>query len=531
MIKRLRARIVALTGWHRPAVAFLAGIVATLTQPPFDFIIAGFLAFPVLLWLIQGAAPRANAGFLGRLLPSFKTGWWFGFGYFVAGLWWIGSALLVDAENFAWALPLAVLGLPAFLAFFYGLAAAIARHFGSPGLGGVFALALGFAFAEWLRTFLFTGFPWNALGYAIMPWPLLMQTVAVIGLTGMAALAVFLFASPALLAGGRLAKTGLIAALCLGMLHVGYGAGLLLYAPATGEQVTSLSVRIVQPSISQTVKWDQAERRAIFDQYIAMSVEPPAEGKPFPDVIVWPETAVPYILSSTPEALERISAALTDYQVLLTGAVREEPVPNRPSRYYNSILAINGQGEIVDHSDKVHLVPFGEYLPFEGLLRNLGLQEVVEMPGGFTAAKSRHAINVMEGQTFLPLVCYEAIFPDELSYTGRQPTAIVNVTNDAWYGNTPGPYQHFRQAQIRSIEQGLPQVRAGNNGVSAIIDSYGRITAQLPFNAVSVIDAYLPPAHVPFWGAPPGLKQTYTVLLTLLILCVWLRLSSRRPFD
>src|SRR5690606_267993 len=266
-------------------------------------------------------------------------------------------------------------------------------------------------------------------------------------------------------------------------------------------------------------------------QYIAMSVEPPAEGKPFPDVIVWPETAVPYILSSTPEALERISAALTDYQVLLTGAVREEPVPNRPSRYYTSILAINGQGEIVDHSDKVHLVPFGEYLPFERLLRSLGLQEVVEMPGGFTAAKSRHAINVMEGQTFLPLVCYEAIFPDELSYTGRQPTAIVNVTNDAWYGNTPGPYQHFRQAQIRSIEQGLPQVRAGNNGVSAIIDSYGRITAQLPFNAVSVIDAYLPPAHVPFWGAPPGLKQTYTVLLTLLILCVWLRLSSRRPFD
>src|SRR5690606_34484173 len=139
--------------------------------------------------------------------------------------------------------------------------------------------------------------------------------------------------------------------------------------------------------------------------------------------------------------------------------------------------------------------------------------------------------NVMEGQTFMPLVCYEAIFPDELSYTGRQPTAIVNVTNDAWYGDTPGPYQHFRQAQLRSIEQGLPQVRAGNNGVSAIIDSYGRITAELPLNAVDIIDAYLPTTHVPFWGRPPGSEQTYTVLLLLVVLSGLLRLSTHRRLD
>lgn len=519
-----------MSGWHRALAAFLCGAFAILTQPPFDILFAGFLAFPILVWLIDSARPDPDKGLIRRFLPAAMIGWWFGFGYFVAGLWWIGAALLVDAEQFAWALPLAVLGLPAFLALFYACAAMVARLFWSDGLGRILALALGFGFAEWLRTFLFTGFPWNALGYALMPTPLLMQSSAIAGLAGMSALAAFLFAAPALFAGGRLARSGMVLALGLAAGHVGYGAWVLAKAPAIGADDTTLSVRIVQPSITQSLKWDDGEKRAIFDKFIAMSEQPPAAGKPVPDVIVWPETAVPYILSSTPEALTRIAHTVTDEQVLLTGAVREETVPRRESRYYNSILAIDPRGRVTDYSDKVHLVPFGEYLPFERWLRSLGLQEVVEMPGGFTPARARHAINVMEGQTFLPLICYEAIFPGELGYTGRKPTAIVNVTNDAWYGDTPGPHQHFRQAQVRSVEQGLPLVRAANNGVSAIVDAYGRITEELPLDAVGVIDAYLPQAHVPFWGRSPGVKQTLVILLTLLSACLWLRLPFSRRF-
>ena len=310
MIERLAGKIILSSGWRRALAAFLSGAFATLTQPPFDIFVAGFISFPILVWLIDGAIANANAGPVRCLLPAAVVGWWFGFGYFVSGLWWIGTALLVDADQFAWALPLAVLGLPAFLALFYALAAMVARIFWSDGLGRIVALAFGFALAEWLRLFLFTGFPWNAIGYAIMPTPLLMQSVAVLGLTGMSAMAVFVFAAPALLIGGRFAKTGIAFALILVAAHIGFGAWTLSQAPALGEEKTALAVRIVQPSIAQTMKWDNAERRSIFDKLVSLTAETPAEGKPKPDVIIWPETAVPYILTSTPEALSRIGEVL-----------------------------------------------------------------------------------------------------------------------------------------------------------------------------------------------------------------------------
>ncbi|MDH7784297.1 apolipoprotein N-acyltransferase [Ochrobactrum sp. 19YEA23] len=539
MIERLAGRIILSSGWRRALAAFLSGAFATLTQPPFDLFIAGFVSFPILVWLIDGALARADAGPIRRVLPAAMVGWWFGFGYFVSGLWWIGTALLVDADQFAWALPLAVLGLPAFLAIFYAFATMVARIFWSDGLGRIFALAFGFALAEWLRTFLLTGFPWNAIGYAAMPVPVLMQSVAVVGLVGMSALAVFIFASPALLIGGRLAKSGIVLAILLAASHVGFGVWTLSHAPAVGDEKGAVNIRIVQPSIAQSLKWDNAERRSIFDKLIALTAEAPADGKPKPDVVIWPETAVPYILTSTPEALAQIGTTLQDGQVLLTGAVREEKAAgNGEPRYYNSIYTINDRGEITDAADKVHLVPFGEYLPFESFLRGLGLQEVVEMPGGFTAGSSRRLLNVKPGQTFLPLVCYEAIFPDELGFSGSQagtpnaivPNAIVNVTNDAWYGDTPGPYQHFRQAQVRAVEQGLPLIRAANNGLSAVTDSYGRITEGLALDVVGVVDASLPSARAPFWGTAPGSKQTISILLTLLFVNAAFRVSFRRRF-
>ncbi|MBB5700385.1 apolipoprotein N-acyltransferase [Ochrobactrum daejeonense] len=531
MIERLAGRIIVSSGWRRALAAFLSGAFATLTQPPFDIFIAGFVSFPILVWLIDGAIPREDAGPVRRFLPAAMVGWWFGFGYFVSGLWWIGAALLVDADQFAWALPLAVLGLPAFLALFYALATMVARFFWSDGLGRIFALAFGFALAEWLRLFLFTGFPWNAIGYAVMPTPLLMQSVAVLGLVGMSAFAVFVFSAPALLTGGRLAGSGIAFAVLLVAAHVGFGAWTLSRAPAIADEKGAFAVRIVQPSIPQTMKWDNAERRAIFDKLVALSETAPTGGKPKPDVIVWPETAVPYILTSTPEAMSRIGGALQNGQVLLTGAVREElSADGGEPRYYNSIFTIDERGEIVDTADKVHLVPFGEYLPYEHLLRGLGLQEVVEMPGGFTAGASRRALKVKDGRTFLPLICYEAIFPDELGYTGEKAGAIINVTNDGWYGDTPGPYQHFRQAQVRAVEQGLPLIRAANNGLSGVIDAYGRITAGLALDDVGVIDASLPSPRAPFWGIPPGRWQTVAVLLTLLVMSMAFRLSNGRRF-
>ena len=491
-MERLAGRVILLWGWRRALVAFGAGALAVPSQAPFDFFAVCLVSFPLLVWLLDGAVPDRSAGRIGRLLPAFLTGWWFGFGYFLFGLWWIGNALLVEAESFAWALPLAVLVIPAVLAVFYGLACAVARLMWSDGLGRIAALAFGFGVAEWLRAVAFTGFPWNAIGYAAMPVPLLMQSVSVVGLFGMNALAVFVFAMPALLGTGRHARIGIGAALALVAAHAGYGA-YRMSIPADADAPT-LRFRIVQASIDQGGKWDPELRDRIFRTYLDLSARPSAAGAR-PDVIVWPETAVPFFFTERPDALSAIGELLDDGQMLLAGAVRVEGASSSASaRFYNSIVAIGSGGDIVDAYDKVHLVPFGEYLPFEPLLERVGLKKIVETPVSFSAGADRAPLALPKGVKALPLICYEVIFPDETLDSGDGAGLIVNLTNDAWFGDTPGPYQHFRQAQVRAVEAGLPLLRSANNGISGAIRADGTVMDAIGLDVVDVVDVQLPVA-------------------------------------
>jgi apolipoprotein N-acyltransferase len=486
-MERLAGKVILSWGWRRALIAFAAGALAVLSQAPFDFFAVCLVSFPVLVWLIDGAVTEGRSGWFRRLVPAFVVGWWFGFGYFLAGLWWIGNALLVEADSFAWALPLAILVLPAGLAIFYGLAAACARVFWSDGIGRIAAIAFGFGAAEWLRAVVLTGFPWNAIGYAAMPSPLLMQSISATGLFGMNALAVFVFAMPALLASRRHARAGAAIALFLVAAHLGYGA----WRPApTSETPRSIALRIVQPSIDQSEKWDTTVRDRIFKTYLDMTAAPPKDGEPMPSVIVWPETAVPFLFTDRPDALAALGAVLQKGQTLLAGAVREEGNSNAAGegRYYNSIVVINDRGELVDAYDKVHLVPFGEYLPLETILTRIGLKKIVQTPVSFSAGAARKLLTVADGVRALPLICYEAIFPDDVAGAAVGADFILNVTNDAWYGDTPGPYQHFRQAQLRAVEFGLPLVRSANNGISAVVGADGRIADGFALNAVGNLD-------------------------------------------
>lgn len=545
MANKITSLIESITGWRKALLTIFAGAVVTLTLPPFDFLPAGFIGFPLLILLIDSTETVNTKTGWKRFLPAFYTGWLFGFGYFLAGLWWIGMALLVDAEAFAWALPLAILGLPAFLAFFYAFAVAVARIFWGAGLIRILVLAICLGIVEWLRAFILTGFPWNALGYTLMPSPLLMQSVTITGLYGMNSLAVLIFAMPALLFGNERQRygwrSGLIIAVALIVAHIGYGAWRLHSARDLNAQFAANApvIRLVQASIEQDAKWDNQLRREILDKHINLSTRPPLAGQATPDVIIWAETAVPYVLPQTTQALTAMGQALQPQQTLLAGAVlaqtmkQETAVPAKPSDaeplYYNSIFAINAASEVTATAEKVHLVPFGEYLPFESWLRSMGMQEVVELPGGFTAAPERRSMEISPSLTLLPLICYEVIFPSELGYQGKQVDAIINVTNDAWYGNTPGPYQHFRQAQLRAVEQGLPLLRAANNGISAIVDPYGRITAELKLNEIGFIDGKLPQRAPTFWGKPAGEKQFFAILLMLLVLsCVFHVVRTKR---
>jgi apolipoprotein N-acyltransferase len=528
-MERLAGKIILLGGWRRSAAAFLAGAFAVLALAPFDFFATCLVSFPVLVWLLDGAAGEPGAGLLRRFAPAFGVGWWFGFGYFIAGLWWVGNAVLVDGEGFEWALPFAVVALPAVLALFYGLAAVLARLLWTDDIGRIAAMAFAFGVAEWLRATLFTGFPWNAIGYAAMPVPLLMQPVSMAGLFGMNALAVFVFSMPALFAGRRHRALGLGLALVLVAADLGYGY-FCLSMPASGS-AKSLEVRIVQPVIDQSEKWDKAVRDRIFNHLIELTRSPVAKGATKPELIVWPETAVPFLFTERPDALAKLGEALDKGQLLLTGAVRAEGGTGAGARFYNSVLAINDAGEIADAVDKLHLVPFGEYVPFQRLLGRLGVDKLVELPGQFSAGTDRHTIKLPNGAAALPFICYEIIFPGEGDREARSADLIVNVTNDAWFGNTPGPYQHFRQAEVRAVELGLPLVRAANNGISAVVDAHGRVLDALAINAVGVIDASLKleRGHNPHVGTPA--TNGFLTIIVFGLAAAAMKLTGRRRFN
>jgi apolipoprotein N-acyltransferase len=528
-MQRLAGRIILTWGWRRALVAFLAGALLVLAQAPYDFPAVGFVSFPVLVWLLDGATGDATTGRLKRLRPAFAVGWWFGFGYFLAGLWWIGGALLVEADDFAWALPLAVVGIPLALAFFYGFAAVLARLFWSSDIGRVAALAFGFAVAEWLRGFLFTGFPWNAVGYAVMPVPLMMQGVSVVGMMGVNALAVFVFALPALLAGRRHLRLGAALFVVLVCADLGFGYFRLTAPEPAAER--SLDVRIVQPSVDLSEKWDATVRDRIFATMLALSSKTPDLTHAAPQLILWPETSVPFLFTERPDALTALGDMLKPGQMLLAGAVREEGAAGADDRYYNSVVAIDDQGQIVDAVDKVHLVPFGEYLPLAGLLRRLGIERFVAGPMTFSAGSERHPLVVPGGVRAVPFICYEVIFPDLVAVDVASGELIVNVTNDAWFGDTPGPYQHFRQAQVRAVENGMPLLRAANNGISAVVDPRGRIVDALAIDARGAMDVRVPIVKQAVMSADQRRINGFVIVLLMALSAAALSVRQRLPLN
>ncbi len=522
-MERLAEKIMLTWGWRRMALAFAAGLVSVLALPPVSFFAAMFISMPVLVWLLDGASGPADAGFLGRLRPAFVTGWWFGFGYFTGGLWWLGAALLVEADLFAWALPLAVLGLPAVLALFFGVATALARLLWGDGFGRIAALAAAFGLAELGREFLLSGFPWNALGMTAMPVPLMMQPAGLVGLDGMTVLAVYIFSSPALLATRRGALPGLGLAVVLIVAGLGYGWD-VMRAPQ-GAPDDAPVFRIVQPDIDQAAKWQLGDQDRIFDELLRLSALPPEPGGVRPDYIVWPETAIPFLLTDNPGALTRIADVLEVGQTLIAGAVRVEPGQGGTAgRYYNSIYVIDDDGEITGAADKAHLVPFGEYLPFEGLLKRFGLETIAQTFGGFSAASARRFLSLPGGIEAVPLICYEAIFPALAEVDGQRGQLLLNVTNDGWFGHTPGPYQHFQQARLRAVETGLPMIRAANSGISALIDPLGRVGRLLPLGAKGVLDVPLPEPKPPL-ATYENRRWAFWAIFTIMVL---FGLTSRR---
>lgn len=502
-------------GWRRYAIAFAAGATGALAMPPIGFLPALVVTMSVAVWLLDGCGAKNDTGLVRlRLRTAAVAGWFLGFGYFVGGLYWLGAAFLVEPDRFAWALPLGVLGLPAILAAFTAMGFALALMLWSAGAARILALAFGLGVAELARGHLFTGFPWNEFGMAFGQYAALAQGASLIGLHGLTPIVIALCAAPATLGDTtfwrwRASPTAIAACLFALML----GLGLWRLPVGAVETTPNVRLRIMQPNLPQDAKFRPTAGPEILRRYLDLSdrsTSPSVAGLVNVTHLIWPESAFPFVLSREPQALNMIASTLGKHTILLTGAIRTESDPQVDGKAYNSLLAVDGTGKVIASSDKVHLVPFGEYLPAGRLLRAIGLRQLIALPGGFTAGTARRAMSVPGLPAFQPLICYEAIFPGEVTPNAGsdgpapRPAFLLNVTNDGWFGLTSGPYQHAAQARLRAVEEGLPLVRAANTGISMVVDSYGQVLKELPLGVAGILDSALPkPIEPTFFSRHP----------------------------
>ena len=520
--------VASLSGWRRACFAVLLGALSVLAFAPFHLWPVLFLTFGPLVWLLDGCY-RDHAGLAPRLKCASLIGFWFGFGYFLAGLYWVAEAFLVEPWRHGWLIPFVMTAFPAGMALFFVAASALAMLMWRPGIGRVFALAIAFGLAEYARGHVLTGFPWNLIGYAPLGNVGMMQLASLFGVYALSLLAVLLFVGPAAIFTPadspctRSRATILLTGVLLIALGVGglWGNRRLANAESAG---TGIRVRIVQADIDQAEKWRPENSAEIFTDYLNSTKSGPA-GLDGISIVVWPETAVPFLLAQSPEARAAIAQALPQGTVLLAGSARL--VEERDTQgtvaaehIYNSLLVIDDKGEVLDDYDKIHLVPFGEYLPFQDTLESLGVMQLTGVRGGFSAGTGPRLLVVPGAPPVSPLICYEIIFPDDVVESSARPGWMINVTNDAWFGSSAGPYQHFHQARVRAVEQGLPVVRAANTGISAMIDPYGRILAEIGLGEKGAIDSELPKAGPPTMFVTAGIWIEISVIL--LALAGWL---------
>ena len=255
-----------------------------------------------------------------------------------------------------------------------------------------------------------------------------------------------------------------------------FGVVRLALQPTT--TVANVKLRIMQPNLQQDVRFNYSAKAEVMQKYLTLSDRasgPQSTGVRDANILIWPESAFPFFLTREADAMAQIADLLPKGTVLITGSVRAPDLPPgaRITRAYNSIYVIDHDGSVLSVYDKLHLVPFGEYLPFQDWMEKLGFVQLTKVQGGFIPGMRRRTMEMPNAPRMLPLICYEAIFPGDVAARDDRPGWIVNLTNDGWFGISTGPYQHLQQARLRAIEEGLPLVRAANTGISAVIDPWG----------------------------------------------------------
>ena len=487
-------------------LSLLAGLVSALGFEPlgrWPFALAGFA---ILIGLVERAP---------SLRSALARGYWFGAGHFVLGLNWIATAFTYQSAMPAWLGWVSVVLLSLYLAVYPAMAAGLAwRHGRSDRLRLVLVFAAGWIVTEWLRATMFTGFAWNPAGVTLLPTrasylATLFGTYGLSGVTMLAAGALLLLFRRDFKRGGLLAGSVLL--------------GSLLAPLASGDMLAARAVpiRIVQPNIGQQDKWQEgyAARNFAILQRLSRSADPR------PRLLLWPEAAVTEPLENqiassryqreTRELREAIGALLGPRDLLLTGGVTWRSTNGqRLTSATNSVFAMDSAGRILGRYDKAHLVPYGEYLPARPILSRLGLSRLAPGDVDFDSGPGAQTLDLpLAGRVGFQL-CYEIIFSGEVVDGSNRPRFIFNPSNDAWFGRW-GPPQHLAQARLRALEEGLPVLRSTPTGISAVVDSEGRLLHSLPWRTAGVIDAVLPAPKPPTLFARGGNVLPFLFALSL----------------
>ena len=511
-VTRVSEYLKTLGGWKRNAVAFFLGMLATLTLAPFFIFPLIIPAFTGLFLLINDAPTNRRV---------FWDGWWWGWGFYITGLYWFCIALLTDAEHFAWLIPFALFGVTGVIAIYCGVACLITSWLSVKGLTKIFVFSFVWMCIEYTRGYLFSGFPWNLEGYSFGFSDASLQLASLVGVYGLTFLAVLLGASFAALT----EKCGAIFVVTLWgifALSVGWGMWRLHEAdliPESERTVPGVNLRLVQANIAQPHKWDPKLRLQGVKEYVRLTESPGLEKITH---VIWPETAVPYAIETGSYLAQDLGVSIPQKTILITGALRMQNKENN-FQIWNSLVAINHSGNILGNYDKSRLVPFGEFLPLRSLIPKVWLTPVGDTD--FSRGPGAETIEFPGLPPISPLICYEVIFPESVVDPKYRPDLLLNVTNDAWFGMSSGPYQHFHMARMRAVEQGIPLVRAANTGISAVIDSYGRSVALLPLGTQGILDSKLPKAQKNYTIYS---KYNKIIIQSLLLAALLLTLMQRK---
>ena len=477
--------------WQTAAFSFVAGLLLAATFAPVHFIFLLPVCFAGLLILLQRATNKKQAFFIG---------WWFGFGQFIAGLYWIGVAFTIDANAHAALIPVPTIILPACLAIFSGLATLAVYQSKATGLSRILLFTGIWTLLEYVRGLLFTGFPWNLTGYAWGDHLAALQWTAHIGIYGLTLFTILISSLPAILAEPNInsrQKHGVILLDCA-LLFLLVGTGYLRLQSDPLPLMENTDIRVVQPNNEQKNKWRGETRFRHVKNLMDLSRQDGFEGRHW----VWPETALPFFLTTDTRLQDYIAPRLPSGKAVITGAARSDP---NVRKYWNSVQALSSDGKIKGIYDKRHLVPYGEYLPIRDFFKKSGIASLIPALDNMSdfSFPAQDMKKVTHYNTLPPartLICYEVAFPWEVA-APEHFDWILNVTNDAWFGNTSGPYQHFVISRTRAIEQGVALIRSANKGISAIIDGYGRILAKNNPGKAGILDGQIP--------APLGNRPLY----------------------